>query len=62
MPKVHVVKQGECLSSIAHVYGFSSYRAIYEPPDNAAFRSKRADPAVILPGTGSSSPSGRRRG
>jgi N-acetylmuramoyl-L-alanine amidase len=50
MPKVHVVKQGECLSSIAHVYGFGSYRAIYEHPDNVAFRSKRADPAVILPG------------
>jgi putative peptidoglycan binding protein len=48
--RVHVVKQGECLSSIAHAHGFGSYKAIYEHADNAEFRKKRPDPAVILPG------------
>lgn len=50
MPIIHIVKQGECLSSIAHAYGFKSYRAIYEHPDNQAFRKMRPDPAVLQPG------------
>jgi N-acetylmuramoyl-L-alanine amidase len=48
--KVHVVEQGECLSSIAHTYGFEHYKALYDHPDNADFRKQRPDPAVILPG------------
>jgi hypothetical protein len=48
--RVHVVKQGECLSSIAHAYGFASYQPVYEHADNADFRKKRPDPAVIFPG------------
>ena len=47
---VHVVKQGECLSSIAYAYGFASYKTLYEHPDNAAFRKARPDPAHIFPG------------
>ena len=48
--RVHVVKQGECLSSIAHACGFASYKPVYEHADNADFRKKRPDPAVIFPG------------
>ncbi len=50
MSTTHVVKQGECLSSIALRYGFSDYRTIYEHPDNAAFKRKRPNPNVIHPG------------
>lgn len=48
--RTHVVKQGECLSSIAHKLGFKSARQLYDHPDNADFRKKRPDPAVIFPG------------
>jgi hypothetical protein len=48
--KTHIVKQGECLSSIAHRHGFKSAHLLYEHPDNEAFRKKRPDPAVIFPG------------
>lgn len=50
MPKKHVVKQGECLSSIAHKYGFLSWRTIYEAPDNTELRKKRPNPNLIYPG------------
>jgi len=50
MPRRHVVKQGECLSSIARKYGFLSWRTIYDAPDNSDFRKKRPNPNVIYPG------------
>lgn len=50
MPTVHVVQQGECLSSIAHKYGFSNYEKIYNHGDNAAFKQARPDPNLIFPG------------
>jgi N-acetylmuramoyl-L-alanine amidase len=46
----HTVSQGECLSSIAREYGFSSYRTIYDHPNNAEFKRKRPNPNVIYPG------------
>jgi len=46
----HIVKQGECLISIAEKYGFSSYETIYLHPDNAEFKKLRTDPTCILPG------------
>ena len=48
--KTHTVKQGECLSSIAHRYGFKNAGLLYDHPDNEAFRKRRPDPAVIFPG------------
>ena len=48
--KTHLVKQGECLSSIAHAYGLADWRLIYEDPSKAEFRQKRPDPNVIYPG------------
>jgi N-acetylmuramoyl-L-alanine amidase len=50
MPKKHTVAQGECLSSIAAQYGFASWRAVYDHPDNQAFRAVRPNPNVLLPG------------
>ena len=29
---IHVVEQGECLSSLAAQYGFSSWKDLYEHP------------------------------
>jgi len=46
---IHVVEQGECLSSIAKSYGFADWRDIYNRPQNAAFRAKRPNPNVIYP-------------
>lgn len=50
MPTLHVVKQGECLSSIAHRYGFPDYTKIYNHADNAEFKRARPDPNLIFPG------------
>jgi hypothetical protein len=50
MATYHEVEQGECLSSIALLYGFSDYHTIYNHPKNAEFKKKRPDPNVIYPG------------
>lgn len=46
----HVVKQGECLSSIAAKHGFASWKTIYDAPENSQFRHDRPDPNLIYPG------------
>jgi N-acetylmuramoyl-L-alanine amidase len=46
----HTVAQGECLASIAHRYGFADFHAIYDHPENAAFKRRRPNPDVIRPG------------
>ena len=48
--RVHVVREGEWLDTIAHQYGFASGLDIYEDALNAGLRSIRKDPAVIQPG------------
>lgn len=50
MSKIHVVQQGECLSSIAALYRYADYRAIYEHASNDALRKKRPNPDVLFPG------------
>lgn len=50
MPQEHVVQQGDCLSSIAHAYGFKDYRTIYNHSLNASFKAKRPNPNLIYPG------------
>jgi N-acetylmuramoyl-L-alanine amidase len=48
--KKHVVRQGECLSSIAAHYGLLDWRFIYDSPENQGFKSKRPNPNLIYPG------------
>jgi len=50
MSRNHIVVQGECLSSIAHHYGFGDWHVIYDHPNNAEFRQKRPNPNLIYPG------------
>lgn len=50
MPSVHIVKQGECLSSIARHHGFADYRTIYDHASNQALRESRPNPHVLFPG------------
>lgn len=50
MATQHVVEPGEHLSGIAARFGFKSFRAIFEHPDNAELRKKRANPNVLRPG------------
>jgi len=49
MPKEHIVRQGECLASIAARYG-ESPDAIWNDPANAALKQQRDDPKTLLPG------------
>ena len=48
--ELHVVEQGECLSSLTQLYGFSDYRQIYYHPNNSELRRKRPNPNVLYPG------------
>jgi N-acetylmuramoyl-L-alanine amidase len=50
MSTTHTVLQGECLSSIAHDFGFADWHVIYDHPQNAAFKAKRPNPNLIYPG------------
>jgi hypothetical protein len=46
----HEVKQGDCLSKIAHRYGLKSWKVLWEHPKNEPLRKKRESPHVLLPG------------
>src|SRR4051812_17468978 len=46
----YTVRSGDTLSRIAHAHGFRNWRAIYDHPDNAAFRRLRPNPNLIYPG------------
>ena len=46
----HTVVQGEHLSGIAKTYGFSSYKPIWNHPQNASLKKERQNPNVIFPG------------
>lgn len=50
MSRMHTVRQGECLSSIARKYGLKSWQSLYEHPENERFRSIRKDPNILSPG------------
>ena len=47
---VHVVRQGECLSSIAERYGFADPMTLYDHADNAELRQLRPNPNLLHPG------------
>lgn len=46
----HVVKDGDCLSSLADRYGFRDWRTIYDDPANADLRALRPNPNLLAPG------------
>ncbi len=48
MPK-HTVAEGECLSSIAHRYGFF-WKTLWDHPENAALREGGREPNILFPG------------
>jgi Putative peptidoglycan binding domain len=50
MANYHTVTQGEHLSRIAKKYGFSSFKTIWDHPQNAALKQKRQNPNVMFPG------------
>lgn len=49
MARDHVVKDGECVASIAAAYGFRM-ETLWDHPDNAALKALRRDPYVLAPG------------
>lgn len=56
----HVVKQGECVASIAFAYGFHP-DTIWEAPENESLRQQRSSPHVLLPGDELVIPQKRKR-
>jgi hypothetical protein len=46
----HVIRQGEHLATVAAAHGFASVEPLWNHPDNAALKSKRASPYILLPG------------
>ncbi len=50
MATEHTVKPGECFASLAEQHGFSSYKTLYDHPENAALKSRRPNPNVLCPG------------
>jgi len=49
MPIEHKVEQGECISSIAEIYGFFP-ETIWELADNSELKDLRQDPNVLMAG------------
>lgn len=50
MSKIHKVEQGECLSTIAAMYGWADWRKVYEASENEPLRKLRPNPNVLFPG------------
>lgn len=46
----HVVKQGECISSLGKHYNWCNPRSLYEAPKNLELRTRRPNPDVLYPG------------
>jgi hypothetical protein len=46
----HIVRQGECLSSLAARSGLGDWKQLYDHPANADLKKKRPNPNVLAPG------------
>jgi len=49
MTKVHVVQQGECLSSLAREYGFKDALVLHDDPANVELKKRRPNPNILMP-------------
>lgn len=49
MGKYHRAAQGECFSSLAHLYGFENFQTIFSHPQNAELIKKRLNPNILHP-------------
>lgn len=49
MGKIHVVKPGDCMASVAYEHGFFP-ETCWEHPQNAALRENRKNPSLLEPG------------
>ena len=50
MTTLHIVKQGEFLSSIVKKYGYTDFTPVWNHPDNAQLKQLRGSPNVLFPG------------
>src|SRR4051794_11968425 len=50
MSRKHIVQPGECMGSIARLYGFLDPASIYDHADNGALRKCRGTPDILAPG------------
>lgn len=50
MAQYHTVEQGEHLPLIAQLYGFASYKTVWEHDQNASLRETRKNPNILQPG------------
>ena len=50
MSTIHIVEEGEHLSGIAAKFGFSSFRTLFDHPENAELKKKRKNPNILTPG------------
>jgi hypothetical protein len=46
----YIVKEGECLSSLAQKFGFKNLDIIYNHPENRELKKIRPNPNLLLPG------------
>jgi hypothetical protein len=47
--KTHIVKQGDCILSLAEEYGVA-WKKLWELPENRDLKNLRKDPSVLYPG------------
>lgn len=50
MARTHLVRRGECLSTIARRYGLSDWRTVWDHPENGPLKERRGNPNVLYPG------------
>lgn len=46
----HIVRDGDCISSLAALYGFKDGSALYDHPENRHLKKKRPNPDLLHPG------------
>ncbi len=47
---IHIIQQGECLSSLAARYGLAGWEQLHNDPANTELKKKRPNPNILFPG------------